>query len=853
MTREDGTYLINHTGSRDWAVTLHSHIPVTPGDAFRLSFKVQNEGEGSAAFTVGMFDKDGKIINWNQGIAEQKGPCTAKMLTHEFVVPFGGATILPRITGSGVAKARCSEFKLVKLEKVALLEPQREIPAPGVLPLDLMPPNTADFAKTLVFKGNQEFGQQRGRTPRFWLDNGNKYENKPTWRFASLDNLPFSLMSVEPFKVTPGERVFVSLRIFVERGKPSLTILPWQGGVLGRTPIASGTFRPEGGEETNVWCCIHAYLTVPEGVQGLVPAISNPEGAVYNIAEWTISRPTAEDIQGGTPQKVEGFAKERVEEKLDRGLIAVRKGNDVYLSWRLLKTDKPDAAFDVYRWDGVGALTEKRNATPITQTTDFVDKDVPINVNYRWRVQVAGDLSDTVAALDKPYISIPLKNAKTFGNIGVADLDGDGKLDYVIKTPNASIDPWYLYWSASPSTYTLQAYKSDGTFLWEYDLGWNIEQGMWYSPYIVADMDGDGCAEVIVKTSPGDYRGATGRVYAGPEYLTVLDGKTGKERARLDWPSRDGLGYNYASRNQLCLAYLDGKTPCLIALRGTYTRMLAIAYQMRTGPDRLEELWRWDSRWDRSRWGQGAHTMHAVDLDGDGRDEVALGSIVLDDDGSVLWETKLGHPDHMYIGDIDPTRPGLEIVFGIETRAQKNGVCMVDARTGELIWGLDKQTFHIHSTGMVSPIDPAHPGCLIWSGEENSTDDRWLRNAKGDFLETPEKFPRRDLAPKSVWWDASLHRKMIAGGYPVHYPSFEKADDVRFEGSIRLVGDLFGDWREEVVTSLDGEIRIYSTTIPAKDRRTTFLQDPNYRATLTESTMGYPQIPLPTKDLVKEK
>jgi rhamnogalacturonan endolyase len=90
---------------------------------------------------------------------------------------------------------------------------------------------------------------------------------------------------------------------------------------------------------------------------------------------------------------------------------------------------------------------------------------------------------------------------------------------------------------------------------------------------------------------------------------------------------------------------------------------------------------------------------------------------------------------------------------------------------------------------------------------------------------------------------------MIVGGYPVHFPSFERADTTRFEGSIRLIGDILGDWREEVITSVDGEIRIYSTTIPAKDRRTTFLQDPNYRATLTESTMGYPQIPLPSRDL----
>ncbi len=851
LNMENGDYVIAHTGSKDWAVSLCPNIPVSPGDAFRISFKVQNEEKGIVGFTVGLFDSEKRIISWTQGNAEQRGPCETKTITDEFVIPWGGVSILPRITGHGVAKTRCSEFKLEKLDKVVLLEPERELPAPGAEFLQLVPSTDSSLAKSLAFKGNKEFLQQRGRIPRSWVDNGKKYQDKSTWRIASVDGLAFNLMPTEPFKVSPGDRVFVSLRINVERGKPSLVLLPWQGGLPGKEPFAFGTFRPEPGEEGNVWCCIHAYVTVPEGIQGLVPAISAPDGAVFNLAEWTISRPSDAELQPA-PKKVEGYAKERREENLDRGLVALRKDKDVYLSWRLLNTDKTDAGFDVYRSVPDGK-EEKRNAVPIVQTTDFVDKDVPADQHFNWSVRVSGSEQSSVpaSALDKPYVSIPLKGEKSFASIALVDLDGDGKLDYVIKTPNSNIDPWYLYWNQSPGPYKLQAYKSDGTFLWERDLGWGIEQGIWYSPYVVADLDGDGCAEIAVKTSPGDFRGDTGRVYTGPEHLSILDGKTGKERARIDWPSRDGFAYNYSSRNQLCVAYLDGKTPCLVALRGTYTRMIAIAYQMLPG-DKLEELWRWDNRWDKDkgRWGQGAHTTHAVDLDGDGRDELILGSIALDDDGSILWELKLGHPDHVYVGDLDPTRPGWEVVYGIETRQrERNGVCMVDAKTGEILWGHDKPTSHIHATGMVSDIDAAHPGCETWNGEENSETDRWLRDAKGNVLETPEQFPRRSLSPKSVWWDAGLQRKLIIDNAPVSYPSFEKVDNTQFEGSIRLVADLFGDWREEVVTSLDGEIRIYSTTIPAKDRRTTFLQDRNYRATLTESTMGYPQIPLPSYDL----
>ena len=858
LNRENGDYLVTHTGSKDWGIRVHPDIPVSPGDAFRISCTVQNEESGDVSFTVAMFDHDKKVITFFLGSAVQRGPCEPKTLTDEFVIPWGGVTISPRINGIGVCKARFSDLKLIKLDNVALLEPQREIPAAGAEPLELLPPPQGDFTKNLKFRGWA--APRRELEPQFWLDTANTYQDKPTWRIVSHDVTAFDLTPTEPFKVTPGERVFVSLRIFVERGKPFLAVLPWHGThekAPRATALARGTFQPQHGEETGMWCCIHAYVTVPEGIQGLMPVVSSDsDGAVFNLAEWTISRPSEEELHP-TPKKVEGWAKERVEEKLDRGLVAVRKDKDVYLSWRLLKTDKPDAAFDVYRSTPDGK-EEKRNTAPITQTTDFVDKDVAADRDYRWSIRTADQSSDPVAAWDKPYISIPLKDTGSFFSIGVGDLDGDGKLDYVIKTPNYCTETGYINWKRSPGTYKLQAYQSDGTFLWEYDLGWGIEQGIWFSPYIVADLDGDGCAEIAVKTGPGDPRNYIGRVFSGPEHVTVLDGKTGKERCRIDWPSREGMPYSTASRNQLCVAYLDGKTPCLIVQRGTYYQMVAVAYQMRTGPDRLEKLWRWDNHWDQSRWGQGAHTTHAVDLDGDGRDEVILGSIALDDDGSILWEMKLGHPDHVYVGDIDPSRPGLEVVFGIESRQNANGVCMIDSKTGAILWGHDKPTHHIHHNGMVSPIDAAHPGCQIWSGEAVVAADRWLRDAKGNVLEAPEKLRRLGLAPKAVWWDANLQRKLIGpvivgnavvGSAPVHYPSFEEVDTTRFEGGIRLIGDLFGDWREEVVTAQDGEIRIYSTTIPAKDRRTTFLQDRNYRATLTESTTGYPQIPLPSNDL----
>ena len=58
------------------------------------------------------------------------------------------------------------------------------------------------------------------------------------------------------------------------------------------------------------------------------------------------------------------------------------------------------------------------------------------------------------------------------------------------------------------------------------------------------------------------------------------------------------------------------------------------------------------------------------------------------------------------------------------------------------------------------------------------------------------------------------------------------------------VADLLGDWREEIVTFTNGELRIYVTSIPATDRRVTLMQDRLYRNDVTHRSMGYPHVPM---------
>jgi len=98
---------------------------------------------------------------------------------------------------------------------------------------------------------------------------------------------------------------------------------------------------------------------------------------------------------------------------------------------------------------------------------------------------------DVSNPLGEPYIAISLQGDYTFQKVGIADLDGDGLYDFVIKQPDVNIDPFSPNWRPSEGTYKIEAYLGDGTFLWRNDLGWSIEQGMWYSPYVGYDLDGE--------------------------------------------------------------------------------------------------------------------------------------------------------------------------------------------------------------------------------------------------------------------------------------------------------------------------------------------------------------------------
>ncbi len=531
-------------------------------------------------------------------------------------------------------------------------------------------------------------------------------------------------------------------------------------------------------------------------------------------------------------------------EKLDRGLVALQgEDGSVFLSWRLLADDPPDMAFTVMRVpDGISVPNQWKNLTegkPYMRTC-FVDKErggadlIAGYALYRFskdRGLKESDKLDFVGVFPNPYVSVPLKGYYDFQKVGIADLDGDGSYEFIIKQPNFNTDPYQQpgYWKRSTTTYKLEAYRVDGTMMWRYDMGWAIEAGIWYSPWIVYDVDGDGKAEVYCKAGEGDPREEAGHVETGPEYLVKIDGETGKVVARTDWLSRDGFSsYNYYCRNFLTVAYLDGKKPSLIMQRGTYNLI-----KMQALDKDFKRIWYWESTQEKEKYrSQSAHGLITADVDGDGRDELVIGSAVLDDNGNGLWTSELGHPDVCYVADIDPDNPGLEIFYGIEPRWDSDAICVLDARTGHKLWTHKESTRHIHGQGMVGDILADSPGMEVFAGERDLK-KRWLYSAKGKLIEFHES---GSLSPRAVWWDADPQKEVVVSG-AVRDWGKDPIQPIR--GSVIAVVDCLGDHREEVITSLKGELRIYTTTIPTSDRRVCLMQDHQYRLGVVAQTMGY--------------
>jgi len=659
-----------------------------------------------------------------------------------------------------------------------------------------------------------------------------------------------------PVPVTAGEDYVASFWLKAACDRPvKLVIDGYQGDKLvsprlgdGKVYVRQGTVLGFGPCD---WTRFERGVTVPPGVSSVRLSFTGKLGSDLLIDDVELRREQLAYDPPGT--LVEGHAKSRVEEKLDRGLVAVRRPEGVYVAWRLLRDDPADVAFHLDRKAADGRFARVSQAS-IIDTTDFLDTAPQAEQATGYRLCAVRDAREQEATVcpvetcepGMAYHAIRLawpddRPVTDVEKVGIGDLDGDGRYDFVLKHPTGSVLLYddYTRWKRSPDTYKIDAFTADGKHLWRRDLGWSIEHRNWLSPIIVHDLDGDGRAEVVAKVADGDLRNERGRVVEGPEWFAVWDGLTGEEVTRAAWPSRAGFDrFNFVSRNQLAVAYLDGRTPCLIVLRGTYGLMKVDAYELVGG--RLRPLWKFCNANTPPRyWGQGAHFTQCADVDADGRDEVALGSMVLDDTGVPLWSTGKGHPDGLFIGDVDPVRPGLEMYNYIELRNTTGGMILVDAATGKTLWELDTPTSHVHG-GLCADLDPAAPGLECFGVDKKAIDGKeqivgsWLKTAAGQPLETPTDW---GFGRPTIYWDADLQKELIFGRSIRKY----RGESQWEIPSYRFVPvDLVGDWREELLEfTAGGELRIHLSAVPAADRRVCLMQDPIYRRDVAMCAMAY--------------
>ncbi len=561
-------------------------------------------------------------------------------------------------------------------------------------------------------------------------------------------------------------------------------------------------------------------------------------------------------------------------EKLGRGVVVIRKNKTAnFISWRYLSSDPLNVSFNIYR-DG-----KKINHTPIKEVSYFIDEKCT-NRSYEYEVEAVvknetvGERSSFNISADSPlkYINIPLdipKNGFTPSgqeytyspnDASVGDVDGDGEYEIILKwEPSNAHDNSHRGYTGNVY---FDCYRLDGTKLWRIDMGKNIRAGSHYTQFIVFDLDMDGKAELVMKTADGtidgkgkvignsqvDYRNEYGYILKGNEYLTVFDGETGENKNTIPYvPPRGKLeswGDEYGNRVDrflACVAYLDGEYPSVVMCRGYYTRTVLAAYDWREG--KLTERWVFDSdtQGNEDYFGQGNHNLRVGDVDGDGCDEIIYGQCAINNDGTGLYSTKMGHGDAIHLTAFNPNKKGMQVWACHENK--HDGSSFRDAATGEVLFKIPSS----NDIGrcMAADIDPTNFGLEMWS-----INSKGIRNINGDIIAKQVKIPIN----MACWWDGDLSRELLDKNKVSKYDYKNKttntimtADDCLSnngsKSTVCLQGDIIGDWREEILirTNDNKNLRLYVSTINTDYKFHTFLEDPVYRISIATQNVSYNQ------------
>jgi len=533
----------------------------------------------------------------------------------------------------------------------------------------------------------------------------------------------------------------------------------------------------------------------------------------------------------------------RIMEKLGRGLVAVKSGSGYYLSWRLFGPEQgSDIAFNVYK------ETTKLNTTPITTSTNYQDNSGGTG-DYSVKAVIGGAEEATgqkaMLVLQNNYLEIPLKDAggrnPKFGCVG--DLDGDGEYEYVVDRQSNNTNQY------------VDAYHRDGRFLWRIDMGPNSTNTSNSSPgpacigfghsdnEAVFDIDCDGKAELLLKagngTIFGDNKVLNASTNANDAFIVAIDGVTGAEKGKEILVPNDNptLG---CPTGHFGICYFDGVHPTLMfkAKWGGTKAMADFAFDFKDNAWSL----RWKALDNPISDYPNNHQIRCLDINGDGLDEFVNGGYARDGDGKLLWNMHsqgVVHGDRWHIGKFNPDIPGL-LGVAIEQNGPSFDAYEYDPATGKLLktWGTAGGDL---GRGEAGDIDPARKGYEFWGGGSLG-----MVNIV-DLLPVSGTMP---AANHRIWWDGDLLSEELNGtqitkfaysGIPSDAFTSATLAASNVPGGNRppLYGDMFGDWREEVMLQQGQAIRIYTTTIPTDKRIYCLMHDPEYRNAMCEK--GYTQ------------
>lgn len=207
-------------------------------------------------------------------------------------------------------------------------------------------------------------------------------------------------------------------------------------------------------------------------------------------------------------------------EALDRGLVAVGTDDGVFLSWRLLGEEVSGSTGHGMKGPNFHVLRDGERIATVTDSTNFHDADGDADSTYT--VTPVGNAPHNgpdgeAEVWAEGHYDLPLQKPEPgttpageeyeyhANDVSVGDVTGDGQYEFVVKwDPSNSKDVSQVGYTGEVyvDTYTL-----NGELLNRIELGPNIRAGAHYTQFLVYDFDGDGTAEIMMKTAPGTVAG----------------------------------------------------------------------------------------------------------------------------------------------------------------------------------------------------------------------------------------------------------------------------------------------------------------------------------------------------------